>query len=236
MCSDGDGAVALDEFQVADSLTVDNPGPGLTAHISSAFLKVVDETKFVELDFYQSRGVYKIMTSRLPSIPSSVQGGRAYGKLLAKVVGDIRALRDAAFRMLVKTDPTLANISYGKSVTRPRNKRLRVAVLKQSEVVNITMKVDTSIINLACLVPQSRVNRYTELWVEADGRSLDQLSRIVRVRYDAEPLTPSKMSPSPVERKCSEDDTPSPRSRIEVVTPSPITPKKVQVSIQSFFR
>ena len=113
----GDGAVALDEFQVADSLTVDNPGLGLTAHISSAFLKVVDETKFVELDFYQSRGVYNIMTSRLPIIPSSVQGGRAYGKLLAKVVGDIRALRDAAFRMLVKTDPTLANISYGKSVT-----------------------------------------------------------------------------------------------------------------------
>ena len=117
MCSDGDGAVALDEFQAADSLTVDNPGLGLTAHISSAFLKVVDETKFVELDFYQSRGLYKIMTSRLPSISSSVQGGRAYGKLLAKVVGDIRAQRDAAFRMLVKTDPTLANISYGKSVT-----------------------------------------------------------------------------------------------------------------------
>ena len=43
MCSDGDGAVALDEFQVADSLTVENPGLGLTTHISSAFLKVVDE-------------------------------------------------------------------------------------------------------------------------------------------------------------------------------------------------
>ena len=117
MCSDGDGAVALDEFQVTESLTVDNPGLGFTTLIRSAFLKVVDETKFVELDFYQSRGVYNIMTSRLPSISNSVQSGRAYGKLLAKVVGDIRAHRDAAFQMLVKTDPTLANISYGKSVT-----------------------------------------------------------------------------------------------------------------------
>ena len=236
MCSDGDDTVALDEFQVTESLTVDNPGLGFTTLIRSAFLKVVDETKFVELDFYQSRGVYNIMTSRLPSISYSVQGRRAYGKLLAKVVVDIRAQRDAAFRMLVKADPTLPNVLWRGSATRPRNKRLLVAAMKQSEVVNITMKVDTSIIKLACIVPQNRTNRYNELWVEADGRSLDHVSRIVRVRYDAEQLTPSKRSPSPVERKCCEEDTPSPRSRIEVVTPSSITPKKVQVSIQSFFR
>ena len=88
-----------DVFKVEDAVTIRNPCLGLDVTIPPLFIKAIDGDRFILLDFYRSRGVYRLLSSRLPQ-----QQGRQYGKLLAKIVRDLRRRRDDAFIKSVRTE------------------------------------------------------------------------------------------------------------------------------------
>ena len=73
-----------DVFEIAIMMRIKNPCLGVDVAIHPSFIQVMDDdSHFVLLDFYQSRGVYSLLSSRLPR-----HSGRHHGKLLAKVIGD----------------------------------------------------------------------------------------------------------------------------------------------------
>ena len=88
-----------DVFEVEDAVRITNPCLGLDVTIHPPFIKAIDGDRVILLDFYRSRGVYSLLSSRLPQQP-----GRQYGKLLAKVVKDLRRQRDDAFITSVRSE------------------------------------------------------------------------------------------------------------------------------------
>ena len=56
-----------DAFQVESALRVVNPALKVDATIHEAFVQEVSRNRtFVSLDHYQSRGIYNLMSARLP--------------------------------------------------------------------------------------------------------------------------------------------------------------------------
>ena len=122
-----------DEFDVKSSVTVVNTHLKLSSTIKHDFLREVDGRTFALMDFYRSRGVCNVMTSRLPPTPSTQ---RSYSALLARVTAELRDLRDAAFRQAVLADVNEPGVAFGRSATTPRHKKLKVAVLARGDVVS----------------------------------------------------------------------------------------------------
>ena len=58
---------AEDVFEVSDALIVNNPRLQTDGILKAQFIKIVDDRKFVSLDFYKSRGVYTLYWSRDPN-------------------------------------------------------------------------------------------------------------------------------------------------------------------------
>ncbi len=115
-----------DVFDVATTLIVSNPRLGVEVSIRPSLVKDVDDSKFVSLDFYRSRGVDALLTSRLPQ---KQVGARHYSKLLAKVVGGLKHKRDDAFRQSVLQDATCHNLKFGNRAVVPNIKVLKASVL-----------------------------------------------------------------------------------------------------------
>ena len=91
-----------DVFEVGQSLRIHNPALNVDVTIHSPFIKELEgNSHFVSLDFYQSRGVYALLSSRLPKKALSK---RPYTKVLAKVVGKLKRKRDDAFREAIQAN------------------------------------------------------------------------------------------------------------------------------------
>ena len=105
-------------FEVAMTMKVKNAGLGV-ATIQPVFTKLMDDgSRFVSLDFYQSRGGYSLLTFGQPPKP-----GRHYGKLIAKVVGKLKRLRDDAFRKSLLADaPVHLNCAKCRAPRRLRRR------------------------------------------------------------------------------------------------------------------
>ena len=181
-----DGEKDTDAFDVKASITVINKHLKLNVTVKHDFLREVDGRTFALLDFYQSRGVCAVMASRLP-LASCVR--KSYSTLLAKVAAELRGLRDAAFQQAVLTDVNEPGITYGRSITNPRHKKLKVAVLAKSDVVSFalpgTNDGDNGDAIVYAVVPIDRKNRNNELWMEATGPTFDSISKFTRAKYDS---------------------------------------------------
>ena len=89
-----------DVFQVGQSLRIHNPALNLDVIIHSPFIKELERNRsFVSLDFYKSRGVYALLSSRLPK---KNLAKRPYTKVLSKVVGKLKCKRDEEFRKAIQ--------------------------------------------------------------------------------------------------------------------------------------
>ena len=178
-----------DVFEVAMTMKVKNAGLGVDATIQPAFIKLMDDgSRFVSLDFYQSRGGYSLLTSRLPPKP-----GRHYGKLVAKVVGKLKRLRDDAFRKSLLADaPVHLNCAKcrGPSSITPKNRELNAIALSKNDVVEVEMDAIEDEFEgycLSCAVCLERHNGNTELWVDAQSSMWYYMSRLVAHEYRNSP-------------------------------------------------
>ena len=176
-----------DVFEVMTTMKINNPCLGLDVTIHPCFIKLMDDgSRFVSLDFYRSRGVYALLSSRLPR-----KAGRHYGKVLAKVVGDLKRQRDAAFRQSLLADAGApAHVKRarcrGPLSVKPRNRVLMAIAMGKSEVLQI--EVDAFIHEfegycLSCFVCMERHNGNTEMWVDAQSSTWNYLSKLVAHEY-----------------------------------------------------
>ena len=180
-----------DVFEVGTSLRIYNSALNVDVTIHSPFIKELQgDSRFVSLDFYQSRGVYSLLSSRLPKKP---QAKRPYAKVLAKVVGKLKRKRDDAFRAEsasnADADPKLLKYRGPHSV-RPlnRDRGLKAVVMAQSDVVQCDMPPldgESDGFRLSCMVPLDRHNKNNEMFVDASSSTLDFLSKLVAQEYRA---------------------------------------------------
>ena len=248
-----------DEFEISSAVGVNNPALGIDVVIRAPFLKVVEDddgriNRFVLLDFYQSRGIYALMSCRLPP---EAKAGRKYSKLLAIVVGGIRRKRDEQFRESVKNAApvdirTSSSTFKGPKSVLPRDRALKAIAFSKSDAVDVALgelskESDGRIIK--CLLPLHRKNGQTELWVSAEASTWDVLSKIALYEYrknngdvgfeqaavDAPNHATSPVDAEPVEtpvasrhssKRRSTDDSP--------MTGSPV--EKRQASLLSFMK
>ena len=171
-----------DVWKVEDAVTIKNACLGLDVTIHPPFIKAINDSRFILLDFYQSRGVYRLLTSRLPP-----QQGRHYAQLLAKVVKDLRRGRDRAFVASVRTAAPI-NIRRSKfRGIKPRCRSLKAVAMGKGEVVQVKMNaIDGEFDDNFCLsfsVCFERNNRHTELWVDACTSTWNYLSKLVAHEY-----------------------------------------------------
>ena len=166
----------VDAFEVQVALKIDNPKLGVSATIQPEFVKEREDRKFVLLDFYQSRGVYTLLCSRLPSMPSN---GRPYAKLLSQVLGNLKSQRDEAWRESLCSDGSKVSFYKNRSVVMPKRRHHQAIALAKSEIFEFEVEAIPGMCDgrLACIMPLQRKNRHSELWVAAD--SWNVLSKVV---------------------------------------------------------
>ena len=208
---------ADDVFDIATSIRVVNAHLKLNVTITPTYLTDVDGTTFVHLECYGSRGVYALMACRL-----TVGSNRQHAKLLSKVVSELKKLRDDAFCQLVLShvgDHSLSRKSFGVSVTKPRCKRLRSAVMALPDTIEVEVppfSEEFKGFRLSCLSPRDRVNGNTELWVDSKPATWNFISKFVAHTQGtstddvADPGTPSTVdcrSAEPLESLVDTTDT-----------------------------
>ena len=179
-----------DAFEVGRLLRIHNPALNVDVTIHDPFVKEVEgDRRFVSLDFYQSRGVYALLSSRLPK--KSV-ARRPYAKVLAKVVAKLKRKRDVAFRAGIQGDaPESKEVKFaGRYSVLPKtsDRTLRAMAMARSDVVECDMpplEGESDRFRLACLVPLGRRNQNTELFVDAKSTTWDFLTKLVAQEYRA---------------------------------------------------
>ena len=198
-----------DVFDISTSLRIVNSRLDVDVTIQPAFLQEVDRSTFVLLDFYRSRGVYALLTSRLP-----VAEHRSYGKLLAKVVGTLKSQRDEAFKQAVLSDIgdcRLSPASFGQSVTRPKNKRLRLGTMAGPESLEVKAEqfsMEFAEFRLSVLRPADRSNGNSQLWVDSKAESWNYISKLVAHMFEVDDskVDPLVVSQNPADRATGSTD------------------------------
>lgn len=173
----------MDEFQVATALVINNPHLKLTATIHPQFTKESGDKMYVSMDFYQSRGLHAVLTSRLPVDTSSV---RPYTTILTHVMHCLRRARDETFRKTVVSDVGDDGVHYRRkdSIMAPKNKRLKLAATVATDEITVKLSSASGAeSSLTFLMPSSRKNRNNELWVEATNDAFDMMARLVAEAY-----------------------------------------------------
>ena len=242
-----------DVFEVVTSIKITNLSLGVDVSIHPSFIKEMsDDSRFVSLDFYRSRGIYALLSSRLPQQQAAAHGGRQYAKLLAKVVGDLKRKRDKAFRQSVMASApqgVLPKVGRGDKSVLPRNRRLKAIALSAPEVVHCEMDAfedEFDGYRLACVVPLERQNGNTELWVDSQGSTWNYLSKLVAHEYrksletqdEAQaPVDSSTTTPAPIETEPATPIAHSPKRQSPGDDPAIAecaSPAKRQTTLLSF--
>ena len=210
-----------DVFEVGQSLRIHNPALNVDVTIHSPFIKELEgNSHFVSLDFYQSRGVYALLSSRLPK---KALAKRPYTKVLAKVVGKLKRKRDDAFREAIQANaPANTRIKFaGDYSVRPitKDRGVKAMAMSQSDVVQCDMPPldgESDGFRLSCVVPLGRHNANSEIYVDAQSSTWDFLSKLVAQEYRAAPedqeVAPTSVAPptataSPVVARPSPEET-----------------------------
>ena len=202
-------AVAMvddDIFEVGVSIRVNNRALLVDVAIHPSFIKLMDDdSRFVSLDFYRSRGVYTLLSSRLPQEPP---GGRKYSKLIANVVGALKRKRDHAFRQSVITDAPLSREASfhakdrGSKSVMPRNRALKAIAMSKSDVVQFEVDAfddEFDGYRVSCVVPLERHNGNTELWIDAQSKTWNYLSKLVAHEYSSNGIGVEDQAQTPID-------------------------------------
>jgi len=162
-----------DVFAFEETVVITNKSLGLRATIPPQFRKVVTEITFTKLDYWQSRGIYSILTCKLPKQKShskadgDAQKSTINGKIIS-VCTKLRKARDDAFRKSVMAKCTKPGMKFSGAV-KPRNKQLNIIAIQHHDTITVDMPaVDdaTGPCSILCVCNDDRKNRYSELWVE----------------------------------------------------------------------
>ena len=144
-------------FVIEKSVSIRCKELKLNVKLSPKFVKELDAHTFFLCDFYQSRGVYSILTCRLDEAPS--KGPRCYTDLQS-VAKDIRQLRDSAHQLKVKSSQLTTNARFDGDRVVPRQPELRSQWLAQDEIIEVLMPAigDQPGYNLKCIARSASRN------------------------------------------------------------------------------
>ena len=132
----------------------------------------------MNLDFYQSRGIYKVMTCRLSDCKKS---RRQFSNVLASVCKELRDKRDVAFRdsvMAEAADKLQTSAKFTRCVV-PKHRGLRILAALHSDIIDVRLpnmpgcSDETVLSFIACAI---RDNHNSELYVEMTSASLAYVS------------------------------------------------------------
>ena len=205
--------VADDVFETAMALKIDNPSLNVAVVIHPSFMKQLDDdTYFVSLRFWNSRGIENLLTCRLPPRPQ-----RHYNKLLANVLSKLKKARDESFRQLVELQSPDSNIVFHRKAggVKPRTRAGQAAALSITGVIDVEVPAfapEFEGFRLSCCFESlDRSNRNSDIWVASQSTTWNYLSKLVLHDFEAE-----SESPAPV------DLPTTPASTAKTSTTSPV--------------
>ena len=171
-------------FKYKQDLTITNKALKLCAHIKPQFIKKVGGDNYVSIDFYNSRGVYNILSCR--STRTGTQQ-RSLSKVMATLTKQIRKREDEQFRKMVvqNQDAEIEGRPIVFSKDRgivPRHKRGR-ALAFALDIVNFTLPEVPGVLDeVNCksyLIEIKRKNRNRPLWLNLSPKVIDYISKWV---------------------------------------------------------
>ena len=135
--------------------------------IQPKFRKDVNGQVFTELDFYQSRGIGKILACRLNATSKQIRAGEVKNKI-KKFCRSLRKMRDNSFREQVVQSSGSKRKFKGAGV--PKNKRLKpLAMVRDSVTFSMLVVLgvaDECVFFRACFLKIVLIASNSELWVE----------------------------------------------------------------------
>lgn len=204
--------VADDVFETTVALKIDHPSLNVSVVIHPVFMKQLDDTYFVSLRFWNSRGIENLLTCRLPPRPQ-----RHYNKLLANVLSKLKKARDESFRQLIleQMPDTKNRLFYRNSGVKPRTRAGQAAALASTGVIDVEVPAfapEFEGFRLSCCLDSvERLNGNSEMWVASQNATWNYLSKLVLHEHEAE-----SESPAPV------DLPTTPASTAKTSTTSPV--------------
>ena len=150
------------------------------AIIRPKFYKRVEGRRFLSLNFYQSRGIYNLMTVKLGRQTRDQRIGRKFSKVLKATVDELRTQRDTEFPKSVITASKSAAKFRGGTV--PKAKNLKIQALGMNETLTVNMPAygdDIGPRQINCLMPQGRKNRHNEMLIALESAEMEYLAKLV---------------------------------------------------------
>ena len=176
-----------DAFKVDDAIVIRSKTNSLQATVLPKFSKTLDGIRYICLDFYQSRGIHKVLCCRLP--PLFQKNNRAdCTRFMSELCSDIRKNRDHTFKKLLRKHHRKPDNDAGDHRFLPRTKIGKSAALESNDVISITLPEfslepysDEVVPDTSCRVEMviERKNRYSELWLQLDGEVLQWLTKSI---------------------------------------------------------
>ena len=222
-----DDNVVPDVFEVGMAIKVTNQSLNLHCTIHPAFIKVEDDRRFVLLDFYQSRGIYQILVSRLPPQPH-----RHYFRLLAKVVAELKKARDLAFRksVLGQSGKVIKHMTSGPNSIKPRSNDLLTIATELTGVFSFTVPPSVDEFDGFCLdcylSSLDRRNGNSELWVDDQASTWNYLTKLVKHTHSIQSLETENNEVAPVDPPVATPIAESPIAATIAESPIAATPCK----------
>ena len=166
-------------FRIGRPISIVNESLNLNVTIQEKFLKRVEDVEYLNFDFYQSRGVYNLMTCRASTdIPR-----RSTVAILRQVCNELRDNRDEAFRKSLMCGSVQAS-KFDKHL--PRNKRMRAAAFARNDSISFKLPAvgdDINEVTCTSLTQVTRTNGNNVLWACIDDfGAIDYISKVVAYR------------------------------------------------------
>jgi hypothetical protein len=246
--SDGD---QQEGFMFQPALVISEPSLRFHTTIQPKFVRDIDGARFVNLDFYQSRGVYSLLVCKVQGISSQ---SRPVSHVLKTFCNDIRKIRDDTFRQSVRDACVQDKASKFDAGILPKAKRLRVIARAQSEIVHVKLPdvADVDGVDCKCLMTD-RKNRHNQLWMELDHCVCTYLVEVVVYKWNNRQSMPDDVDDCEGEAQeqhgepthaqnaepsaCNAQEGPAPTDSLPLVGEvEHEPPKKRQSVLSSFFK
>jgi hypothetical protein len=161
---DNDDDIDVNMFTFEPTVEIRNTSLGVRVSVPASFRKVVDGTAFTNIDFYKGRGIWRLLTCKVPGANWKDKG---LNKKLAMVLNKLRVQRDTEFRKSVISKATQPGLKFTGS-TKPRNKVLQSLQITHADTIRITLPAvngaASCVANFVC--NDGRKNRHNQMWVE----------------------------------------------------------------------
>ena len=145
--------------------------------------KKLNGKTFIQLDFYQCRGIANIMMSRTGLSKKEISR-RATNTPMAKFCKALRHRRDAVFKNTVLGKAEKKDNS--RWTVKPKKNREMRAIASQLDIIQVEMPHVPSIAEpctITCLCSDERANRHSKLWVENMESMWRYIAKVVAHEY-----------------------------------------------------